>query len=68
MIQGLNYNRGKRFSLLQDVKQPGHATDHSLPTSDEVKKEYSYTSIPPIMPGKLYILPLINVNVPSYHF
>jgi hypothetical protein len=29
------------------VKQPGHKADHSHPSSAKVKKDWSYTSIPP---------------------
>jgi hypothetical protein len=31
-----------------EVKQPGHDVDHSPPSSDEVKNEWSYISTPPI--------------------
>jgi hypothetical protein len=33
--------------LFPGVKQPGRETDHSPPTSDEVKETYIYTSTPP---------------------
>jgi hypothetical protein len=85
MIQGLNYNKGKRFSLLQEAQngsgaQPvsygtgtgvlsrGHKRDHSPQTIDEVKKQYSYTSTPPIMPlwhlnYSELCLPILKVQV-----
>jgi hypothetical protein len=33
------------------VKRPGRGADHPLPSSAEVKNEYSYTSIPPLGPS-----------------
>ena len=34
-----------------DVKRPGRDVDLSLPTSAEVKNEWSYTSSPPVCPS-----------------
>jgi hypothetical protein len=34
-------------ALSPDVKRPGRETDHSPPTSAEVKKMWIYTSTPP---------------------
>jgi hypothetical protein len=34
-------------ALSPEVKRPGHETDHSPPTSAEVKKVWIYTSISP---------------------
>jgi hypothetical protein len=35
-------------TLTPKIKRPGLEDDHSLPSSDEVKNAWSYTSIPPI--------------------
>jgi hypothetical protein len=35
-------------ALSMGVKQPGREADHSLPSSAEVKNEWSHTSTPPI--------------------
>jgi hypothetical protein len=35
-------------ALSPGVKRPGRETDHSLPTSAEVKKTWIYTSNPPV--------------------
>jgi hypothetical protein len=36
-------------TLSLGVKQPGHAIDHSLPSSAEVKNVWSYTFTPPYL-------------------
>jgi hypothetical protein len=40
------------------VKQPGRGADHPPPSSAEVKKEYSYTSTPPLGLRVCYGVPL----------
>jgi hypothetical protein len=34
-------------NLSPELKLPGHEADHSPPTSAQVKKTWTYTSIPP---------------------
>ena len=51
------------------VKQPGHAVDHSPPSSTEVKNKWSYTSTPPIYPHCVdrgnftFFLPFIHSHI-----
>jgi hypothetical protein len=49
------------------VKRPGHGADHPPPSSAEVTKRYSYTSIHPLgqfrpVTGLLYLFYWINTN------
>jgi len=41
-----SYPMGTR-GLSLGVKWPGHKSDHSLPSSNKVNNEWSYTSTPP---------------------
>jgi hypothetical protein len=47
------------------IKRPGHSVDHPLPSSAEVKSEWSYTSIFPSVPVMVCFVVTFTFTSPS---